>query len=70
MEGVTSKSSSFIMIDTANKIAAAILMNFDMTFIDKYTYPTEFNILNNVMRLSANLPVSEFGNTYRETIQH
>ena len=59
--GSTGKSSSFIMIDTANKIAAAILMNFDMTFIDKYTYPTEFNILNNVMRVAANLPVSEFG---------
>ena len=59
--GSTGKTSSFTMIDTANKIAAAILMNFDMTFIDKYTYPTEFNILNNVMRISSNLPVSEFG---------
>jgi len=49
------------MIDTANKLAATILMNVDMTFIDKYTYPTEVTILNNVLRLAANLPISEFG---------
>ncbi|MEP7109252.1 MAG: serine hydrolase domain-containing protein [Ferruginibacter sp.] len=58
--GSTGKTSSFTMIDTANKIAAVILMNVDMTFIDKYAYPTEFNILNNVMRLAAKLPVSAF----------
>ena len=58
--GSTGKTSSFTMIDTANKIAATILMNIDMTFIDKYAYPTEVNILNNVLRLTANLPVSDF----------
>jgi len=58
--GSTGKTSSFTMIDTANKIAATILMNIDMTFIDKYAYPTEVNILNNVLRLTANLSVSEF----------
>jgi len=59
--GSTGKTSSFTMIDTANKLAATILMNVDMTFIDKYTYPTEITILNNVLRLAANLPISEFG---------
>jgi len=59
--GSTGKTSSFTMIDTANKLAATILMNVDMTFIDKYTYPTEVTILNNVLRLAANLPISEFG---------
>lgn len=58
--GSTGRTSSFTMIDTANKIAASILMNVDMTFIDKYGYPTEVNILNNVLRLGADLPVSEF----------
>jgi CubicO group peptidase (beta-lactamase class C family) len=59
--GSTGKTSSFTMIDTANKIAASILMNFDMTFIDKYTYPAETTILNNVLRLVANLAISAFG---------
>jgi CubicO group peptidase (beta-lactamase class C family) len=59
--GSTGKTSSFTMIDTTNKIAASILMNIDMTFIDKYAYPTEFTILNNVMRLATNLPKTEFG---------
>lgn len=59
--GSTGKTSSFTMIDTANKIAASILMNVDMTFIDKYTYPTEITILNDVLRLAAHLPISEFG---------
>jgi hypothetical protein len=59
--GSTGKTSSFMMIDTANKIAAAILMNLDLTFIDKHKYPTGFQILNNVMRLASNLDVSDFG---------
>lgn len=59
--GSTGKTSSFTMLDTANKIAASILMNIDMTFIDKYTYPTEITILNNVLRLTANLTMTEFG---------
>ena len=59
--GSTGKTSSFTMIDTANKIAASILMNVDMTFIDKYTYPAEITILNDVLRLAAKLPISEFG---------
>ena len=59
--GSTGKTSSFTMIDTANRLAATILVNIDMTFIDKYTYPTEETILNNVLRLAANLPISEFG---------
>lgn len=59
--GSTGKTSSFTMIDPKNKIAASILMNVDMTFIDKYAYPTEFNILNNVLRLAANLKESTFG---------
>ena len=58
--GSTGKTSSFTMIDTANKIAAAILMNVDMTFSDKYAFPTEVNILNNVLRLATGLPVSAF----------
>ena len=59
--GSTGKTSSFTMIDTANKLAATILMNVDMTFIDKYSYPTEVTILNNVLRLVSNLPISELG---------
>ncbi|MGE5107164.1 MAG: serine hydrolase domain-containing protein [Sphingobacteriales bacterium] len=59
--GSTGKTSSFTMIDTTNKVAATILMNVDMTFIDKYAYPTEITILNNVLRLANNLPISEFG---------
>jgi len=59
--GSTGKTSSFTMIDTLNKVAATILFNLDMTFIDKYTYATEFNILNNVLRLETDLKVSSFG---------
>jgi hypothetical protein len=59
--GSTGKTSSFTIIDSARNIAASILMNCDMTFIDKYTYPTEFNILNNVLHLTTNLPISVFG---------
>jgi CubicO group peptidase (beta-lactamase class C family) len=59
--GSTGKTSSFMMIDSANNIAAAILINLDLTFIDKYTHPTAFHILNNVMRLATNLNISDFG---------
>lgn len=52
--------SSMTIIYPEKKIAASILLNADLTFIDKYKYPNLINIVNNVIRLSNNEPVSDF----------
>ena len=59
--GSTGRTSSFTMIDPKKGIAASILMNVDLTFIDKLTYTPEFTIVNNIMRIASGLPESNFG---------
>lgn len=59
--GSTGKMSSFTMIDLENNVAATILANIDLTFIDQYSYPTSFTILNNVLHLVTQEPISEYG---------
>ena len=59
--GSTGKMSSFTMIDVKNEVAVSILTNIDMTFIDKYAYPTVFNIINNILRFATGLPISKYG---------
>src|SRR6266542_263902 len=59
--GSTGKMSSFTVIDLKNEVAASILMNIDMTFIDKYSYSNEMNIINNIIRIETGLPTSKYG---------
>ena len=59
--GSTGRSSSFTMIDVKNNIAATIVMNSDVTFINKYQYLPAYTILNNVLRITAGLRTSDFG---------
>jgi CubicO group peptidase (beta-lactamase class C family) len=59
--GSTGKASSFTAFDQQNETAASILWNVDLSFINKYSYPTEINIINNIMRLASGLPTSEYG---------
>lgn len=59
--GSTGKTSSFTMIDPQNGMSATILMNVDLTLIDKYAYPTVFNLINNILRLEMGLPESAYG---------
>ena len=59
--GSTGKMSSFTMIDPQNETSASILLNVDLTFINKYAYPTEITIINNIMRLATGLPISKYG---------
>jgi CubicO group peptidase (beta-lactamase class C family) len=59
--GSTGKMSSFTVIDPENEIAASIVMNVDLTFINKYAFPTAFNIINNIIRIASGLSVSNYG---------
>jgi hypothetical protein len=59
-QGSTGSMSSCTMIDLNNNTAASILMNIDISFIDKYRYPSDLNILNNVIRLASGLSKSDY----------
>ncbi len=59
--GSTGKMSSFTMIDIKNQTAVSILVNIDLSFVDKYRYATEVNIINNIRRLALGLETSSFG---------
>ncbi len=52
--------SSMTFLFPEEKIGVAFLANIDLTFIDKYRYPNLINILNNIIRVSMNEPVSDF----------
>jgi CubicO group peptidase (beta-lactamase class C family) len=52
--------SSMTVLYPEKKIAASILVNADLTFIDKYKFPNLINIVNNVVRISNNEPESNF----------
>ena len=64
--GSTGKSSSFIFIDKKNKIAAVMVANIDLTFIDKYRYPTEIEILNNVVHLAEGTNITGYARPIKE----
>jgi CubicO group peptidase (beta-lactamase class C family) len=59
-QGSTGTMSSCTMIDRKNKVAASILMNIDVSFIDKYRFPSDINILNNVLRIASGLEKSNY----------
>jgi CubicO group peptidase (beta-lactamase class C family) len=59
--GSTGKMSSFTMIDLKNNMAVSFLANIDLTFIDQYRYPTIFNIVNNILHLASNEPITSYG---------
>ncbi len=59
-QGSTGTMSSCTMIDPENKIAATILMNIDISFINKYKYSSDIHILNNVMRIASGLKESNY----------
>jgi CubicO group peptidase (beta-lactamase class C family) len=59
--GSTGKTSSITMIDKENNVAISILMNIDISFIDKYRYSNAIFIGNNILHLAAGEPVSGYG---------
>ncbi|MEO0572224.1 MAG: serine hydrolase domain-containing protein [Bacteroidota bacterium] len=59
--GSTGKMSSMTMIDLTNNIGATVLANIDLTFIDQYQYPTLFNIVNNILRITEGKSATSFG---------
>jgi len=58
--GSTGTMSSFTMIDPNNRIAASILVNLDYNFIDKYRYQPLESIINNLLHLVADEPLSDY----------
>jgi len=52
--------SSMTVIYPEEKIGVSILINMDLTFIDRYMYPNLVNIMNNIVRISLDEPVSDF----------
>lgn len=59
--GSAGTMSSFTMIDPQTKTAATILMNLDYNFIDKYRFQPMESILNNLLHLVNNEPLSDYG---------
>ncbi|MFN8258536.1 MAG: serine hydrolase domain-containing protein [Bacteroidales bacterium] len=59
-QGSTGTMSSCTMIDLKNNLAATILMNLDVSFINKFIYHTDINILNNVLRIAGGLTISNY----------
>jgi hypothetical protein len=59
--GSTGTSSSVVMLDTAKKITASIVINMDMTLIDEYKYRGLLNIMNNILHLAADEPPTDYG---------
>jgi CubicO group peptidase (beta-lactamase class C family) len=52
--------SSMIALLPDQKTGIAFLANIDLTLIDKYRYPNLINIVNNIIRVFLNEPVSDF----------
>jgi len=59
--GSTGTCSSVVILDTAKKIAAAIVINIDLTLIDEYRYQTLLNIMNNILHLAADEQATNYG---------
>ncbi len=53
--------SSMTILCPEDKTAFSILMNIDMTFIDKYRFENEFHIAYNVLRLASGQTLSDYG---------
>ena len=52
--------SSMTFLYPEKKMGVSILANIDLTLIDRYTYPNLINIMNNIVRISLEEPVSDF----------
>jgi len=59
--GSTGTSSAVVVFDLKKQIAAAIVINIDLTLIDEYRYQTLLNIVNNILHLAAEEPVTDYG---------
>jgi len=52
--------SSMTFIAPDQDIAAVLLANVDLTMVDRYSFPNLITIMNNVIRLSLDEPLSDF----------
>ena len=52
--------SSMTFLFPEEKIGVSLLANIDLTFIDKYSYSNAITILNNIVRLLLDEPISNF----------
>jgi CubicO group peptidase (beta-lactamase class C family) len=59
--GSTGKTSSMTMIDTKNKLAVSVLMNIDLSFIDKYRYTNALTLANNILLMAAGEQLTTYG---------
>lgn len=59
--GSTGRTSSFTMLDPKRRLGVSLLMNLDLTFIDKFQYATEWRIAHNVLRLAQGKGLSDYG---------
>lgn len=59
--GSAGTMSSFTMIDQKTKTAASILINLDYNFIDKHRFQPMESIVNNLLHLVADEPLSDYG---------
>jgi len=64
--GSTGRTSSFTMLDPKRRLGVSLLMNLDLTFIDKFQYATEWRIAHNVLRLAQGKELSDYGIPERE----
>ena len=58
--GSTGTNSSFTMIDPEQQLAVAMLINLDLTMIDRYSYPFGLNIVNNILHLASGHCITDF----------
>ena len=59
--GSTGKSSSMTLMDLKNNIAVSVLMNIDISFIDKYHYCNAINLANNILHVASAEKVTAYG---------
>ena len=59
--GSTGTTSSLMMLDPEHRLGAVILLNFDYTFLDQYRYPTEINIVNNLLHIAKGEEPTNYG---------